>query len=239
MMTSSTSPTLGLPARVRAGGCGGLSRRAAIGLVWLWATASAQAGFDQDLTELRQDWEVTHYQTPRQERLRRHESLAAKAHQTSEQYAGRAEALAWEGVIVADWADAQGGFAAITLRQRARRLFEAALKLDEHTQDGLALDGLAMLYLHSLPWPLGFRDQRKAGELLLKALAIHPRGLDTNFFYGAYLIETDQPEDAALHLERALQASDRPGRRVADIGRREEARALLARARQAIAARRP
>jgi hypothetical protein len=52
--------------------------------------------------------------------------------------------------------------------------------------------------------------------------------VDPNFFYGEYLVETRQPEQAVAYLERALQAPARPGRHVADTGRREEVRALLA-----------
>ena len=41
------------------------------------------------------------------------------------------------------------------------------------------------------------------------------------------VFETRQPESALPYLERALQAPPRPGRNIADTGRREEARALI------------
>ena len=63
--------------------------------------------------------------------------------------------------------------------------------------------------------------------MLQKALALNPRGIDPNFFYGEYLVETKQPEQAVAYLDRALQAPARPGRQVSDSGRREEVRALL------------
>ncbi len=79
--------------------------------------------------------------------------------------------------------------------------------------------------------PLGFGDKAKAQELLRKALAVNPRGIDPNFFYGEYLVETGRPREAVAFLERALEAPARPGREIADAGRRDEARALLDRAR--------
>jgi len=66
---------------------------------------------------------------------------------------------------------------------------------------------------------------------LQKALAINPRGIDPNYFYGEYLIETGKPADAVAYLERALGAPTRPGRDLADAGRRDEAKVLLAKAR--------
>jgi Tfp pilus assembly protein PilF len=74
---------------------------------------------------------------------------------------------------------------------------------------------------------VGFGDKAKARELLQKALAISPKGIDANFFFAEYLVETKHPEDAAAYLERALQAPGRAGRQIADAGRREEARLLL------------
>jgi Tfp pilus assembly protein PilF len=67
--------------------------------------------------------------------------------------------------------------------------------------------------------------------LLQKALAINPNGIDPNYFYGEFLVETGKASEAIPYLERALKAPPRPGREVADAGRREEANTLLARAR--------
>ena len=56
-------------------------------------------------------------------------------------------------------------------------------------------------------------------------------GDDPNYFYAEYLVETGRRADAVPYLERALAAPPRPGRQVADEGRRAEARQLLDRAR--------
>ena len=65
---------------------------------------------------------------------------------------------------------------------------------------------------------------------LHKALAMNPQGIDANFFYGEYLLESGQKELAVQYLGRAIDAPDRPGRQLADSGRRDEARALMAKA---------
>jgi len=45
------------------------------------------------------------------------------------------------------------------------------------------------------------------------------------------MVEAGKPREAMAYLERALAAPARPGREIADEGRREEARALLDKAR--------
>ncbi|MBL8304676.1 MAG: hypothetical protein JNM26_18140 [Ideonella sp.] len=195
----------------------------------------AQAGVDDAITELQQDWEVIRYQTPSNEREKRFEALAAKARQTSTQYAGRSEPLVWEGIIVSSWAGEKGGLGALSLVKQAKGLYESAIKLDDKALDGSAYNSLGVLYYKVPGWPVGFGDKARAKELLQKALAINPKGIDPNFFYGEYLLENGQPAEAVTYLERALAAPARPGRQVADTGRREEARGLLDKARTAAA----
>ena len=84
-----------------------------------------------------------------------------------------------------------------------------------------------MLYYKVPGWPVGFGDKAKARELLQKALTINPKGIDPNFFYAEYLVETKHADQAIPYLEKAMQAPARPGRQLADQGRREEAKALL------------
>ena len=199
------------------------------------ATAPAHAGVDDAVTELQQDWEVIRYQTPANEREKRFEALAAKAHQTSTQYAGRSEPLVWEGIIVSSWAGEKGGLGALSLVKQAKGLYESAIKLDDKALDGSAYNSLGVLYYKVPGWPVGFGDKARAKELLQKALAINPKGIDPNFFYGEYLLENGQAAEAVTYLERALAAPARPGRQVADTGRREEARGLLDKARTAAA----
>lgn len=192
----------------------------------------ATAGPVEDaVSELQRDWAVIRYQTPAVDREKRFEALAAKAHQVSEGAPGRAEPLVWEGIIVSSWAGEKGGLGALGLAKQAKALYEQAIQIDGKALDGSAYNSLGVLYYKVPGWPIGFGNMAKARELLDKALAINPAGIDTNYFFGEYLVETEHPDEAALYLERALQAPPRPGRQVADTGRREEVRQLLEKAR--------
>ncbi len=199
--------------------------------VALLSTAAQAAPVDDAVTELQRSWEVVRYQTPAAEREKRFEALAAKAHQASEAFPGHSEALIWEGIVVSSWAGEKGGLGALSLVKQAKALYEQALKLDADALDGSAYNSLAVLYYKVPGWPLGFGDKDKARTLLQKALALNPQGIDTNYFYGEFLVETDQVEEARPYLERVLTAPGRPGRQIADTGRREEARTLLAKIR--------
>lgn len=211
-----------------------MNKRLAAGLLALSCVlpmAAVAAPVDDAVTELQRDWEVIRYQTPAAERARRFEALAARAHQISQGFPGRAEPLVWEGIIVSSWAGEKGGLGALGLAKQARAIYEQAIQLDAKALDGSAYNSLGVLYYKVPGWPIGFGDKAKARELLQKALALNPQGIDPNYFYAEYLVETDHAAEAIPFLERALQAPPRPGRQIADTGRREEARALLAKIR--------
>lgn len=203
-------------------------------LAALALSSLAHAGtVEEDVVQLQHDWEVIRYQTPASEREKRFEALAARAHQVVEAQPQRAEPLVWEGIIVSSWAGEKGGLGALGLVKRAKAMYESAIQLDGKALDGSAYNSLGVLYYKVPGWPVGFGDKKRAKELLEQALALNPKGIDPNFFYGEYLLETGHAAEAVNYLERALQAPARPGRQVADTGRREEARALLEKARSA------
>jgi tetratricopeptide (TPR) repeat protein len=202
-----------------------------LSLAGMLACTVHAAPVDDAVAALQRDWEAIRYQAPPGEREKRFEALAARAHSTSDAFPGRCEPLVWEGIIVSSQAGEKGGLGALALVKQAKGLYERAIEANGACLEGSAYSSLGVLYYKVPGWPLGFGEKAKAGELLQKALAINPKGIDPNFFYGEYLAETHQAERAVVHLERALQAPDRPGRQVADTGRREEARELLAKVR--------
>lgn len=193
----------------------------------MWAQAG---GVDDAVQELQQGWESIRYQAPAAEREKRFEVLAARAHTLSQANPGKAEPLIWEGIIVSSLAGEKGGLGALPLVKQAKGLYEQAIQIDGKALDGSAYNSLGVLYYKVPGWPIGFGDKKQARELLQKALTINPQGIDPNFFYGEFLLENDKAENAVPYLQKALQAPDRPGRPLADKGRREEIRELLQKA---------
>lgn len=200
--------------------------------LWSALAAAAQAGpVEEAVAQVQHEWEITRYQTPPKEREKRYEALAARAHQLSEANPGRGEPLVWEGIVVSSWAGEKGGLGALGLVKQAKALYERALAIAPEALDGSAYNSLGVLYYKVPGWPIGFGDKQRAAELLQAALKLNPQGIDPNFFYGEYLLEQKKPAEALVYLERALQAPARPGRQIADAGRREEARTLIEQAR--------
>ena len=205
-----------------------VSRRALLGAALLATTFGAWAApVDDAVAELQREWEVIRYQAPAGEREKRFEALATRARKVSETHAGRAEPLVWEGIIVSSWAGEKGGLGALSLVKQAKGLYEQAIQIDGNVLDGSAYNSLGVLYYKVPGWPVGFGDKAKARELLQKGLTLNPKGIDPNYFYAEYLVETKHSDQAVGYLEKAMQAPARPGRQLADQGRREEAKALL------------
>ena len=203
----------------------------------LFTGAALAAPVDDAVADLQRDWETIRYRTPSAQHAERFEALAGKAHKVVEAYPNRAEPLIWNGIIVSTLAGARGGLGALSLAKDAKAMYEQALKLNADALDGSAYNSLAVLYYKVPGWPVGFGDKARAKELLDRAVAINPKGIDPNYFYGEFLVETGKPAEAIGYLERSLAAPARPGREIADAGRREEAKALLDKVRSQVAAR--
>lgn len=196
-------------------------------------TPFALAGLDDDLSrgisELQTEWARVKYQEANEEQqIKVIHELEVKAHQLSKQFPNRAEPMIWEGIILATDAGIDQGFAALGKLKDARNLFEMALKLDDSALEGSAYTSLGSLLYQVPGWPISFRDDGEAEKLLKKAVEINPDGIDPNFFYGDFLSKRKRPEEAKLYLKKALEAPSRPKRPLADAGRRQEIRAVLA-----------
>ena len=107
--------------------------------------------------------------------------------------------------------------------------YEAVIARDATVLKGSPLTSLGVLYYKVPGWPLGFGNDDRAAALLKRGLALNPDGIDSNYFYADFLIDQGHPEQARAYLQKALAATARPGREIADTGRRCEVKQLLAR----------
>ena len=196
--------------------------------VLLCAPLAVLAGVDEDVRDLQSQWAEIKYRRAGAEQEKAFAALTKNADAVRGRYPERAEPQIWYGIIAASYAGARGGLGALSLAKDARKAFEQALALDPKALDGSAYTSLGSLYYQVPGWPLGFGDDAKARELLEKALALSPDGIDSNYFYGDFLVRQGDREGARRALDRALKAPPRPGRALADEGRRKEIEALLA-----------
>ncbi|MDP2832314.1 MAG: hypothetical protein Q8Q28_03270 [Pseudomonadota bacterium] len=196
------------------------------------AGLAAADPLDDALRPIQDEWAVIKYRTPEKQQEARYHALVQQAHKLAEAHPGRAEPLIWEGIALSSEAGAKGGMGALSLAKAARDKLEQAIKRDGHALKGSAWTSLGTLYYKVPGWPIGFGDKAKAEEMLNKSLAINPDGIDPNFFRGEYLFERERYGEALKSLETALHAPARPGRELADSGRRQEIQALLVKVRK-------
>ncbi|MEN3754175.1 tetratricopeptide repeat protein [Mangrovibacter sp. SLW1] len=150
-------------------------------------------------------------------------ALSQQVHtQVAQQQNKNADWLIWSGIVDSTLAGEEGGLTGLGLVKQARQALEASLKLDPQALSGSAWTSLGVLYYQVPGWPIGFGDKDKAREYLNKALALNPDGIDSNYFYGDFLLNTGNNTEARRYLEKALKAPARPGRELADSGRRKE-----------------
>lgn len=207
------------------------------------AVAFAGAAYAQSATlspqvaTVRDRWAEVSYQTPPAKRAAAFEALASQAGAARIAQPKDAAALIWEGIVLSSWAGARGGLGALGLVKKARADFEQAIALDPEALDGAAYTSLGALYYQVPGWPLGFGDDAKARAMLAKGLAVDPDGLDANYFHGDFLRDQGDLAGAAAAFEKAIAAPPRPGRELADRGRRQEARKALEAVRGKLASR--
>lgn len=191
--------------------------------------ASLQASAEEmsELGYLQQRWAEVNYQMEGKTQLSAFAQLSEAIVELSEKEPDSAEVWIWRGIIKSTYAGARGGLGALGLAKEAKADLEVAMSLDADALDGSAYTSLGTLY-HSVPgWPVGFGDEDTAEELLLKALTLNPEGIDTNYFYGTYLLDEKRYDEAERYLLQAQRAPARPNRPVADSGRQQEIRAAL------------
>ncbi|MCS3747227.1 tetratricopeptide (TPR) repeat protein [Xanthomonas arboricola] len=188
-----------------------------------WATGPAP-----QVAQLQDRWAVIAYQTPKSERVAALETLAQQAEQVRHALPDDADALIWDGIVRSSLAGEKGGLGALAQVKLARTDFEQAIKRAPRALDGAAYTSLGALYYQVPGWPIGFGDDAKARTLLYQGLAIDPDGLDSNYFVGDFLRDQKDWAGAAKAFEKAAAAAPRPGRQLADAGRRKELAAKLA-----------
>ncbi|HEX5768356.1 MAG TPA: hypothetical protein VFX94_08995 [Burkholderiales bacterium] len=197
-------------------------------LTGLVFSLSALAGLEEDVGALQTEWARIKYERPASEQEKAFAELTQNADAVRAKYAGRAEPQIWYGIIAASYAGARGGLGALSIVKDAKKALEQAIEVDPKALDGSAYTSLGSLYYQVPGWPIGFGSDEKAREMLDKALTLNPDGIDPNYFMGDFLYRNGDHAGAKQALDKALKAPARPGRELADQGRRKEIESLLA-----------
>jgi len=183
--------------------------------------------FEDKFKSLQSDWAIARFDTDKQSKLEAFLKLRTIAIELVSKHPKRAESLIWLAVIKNNIAGINADASSLEIVSESRRLLERAKKIDPKALNGYAYIALGGLY-YSLPgWPWSFGDNEKAASNLLAALEISPNGVDANYFYADYLINTNRSNEAKQYLIKALNAAPQKNRPIADEGRRQQARMAL------------
>ncbi|MCB1649751.1 MAG: hypothetical protein H7A05_00125 [Pseudomonadales bacterium] len=199
-----------------------------LGLAYtLLSSALVHAQANAEVTGLQQRWAEVNYLLEGKSQVEAFNTLIDDAEKVTRSQSNSADAWIWSGIIRSSYAGAKGGLGALSAAKAAKADFEKAMSINADAMDGSAYTSLGVLYLNVPGWPVGFGDEDKGVELLKKGLELSPNGIDANYFYAEYLFKQKQDDDATRYLNRAMSAPARPGRELADQGRRAEIEQIL------------
>lgn len=191
----------------------------------------AKGSLAGQLHAMEEEWARIKYQVPTQDgKLAAIAELEKQAAAVSAANAGSADAKIWEAIILATDANITKSLSGLPKVEKAKNLLEQSLKIDSQAMAGAAHMTLGSLYYQVPGWPISYGDDDLAEQHLKAALEINPNGMDTNYWYGMFLLDNHKDSDAAVYLQKAVDAPDRGDRKVADEGRRKEAQTALSQA---------
>lgn len=188
------------------------------------------ARLDEQIRDLQTRWAEIKYRTDKPSQEAEMKALAIQAKQLVSAYPSDAEPKIWAAIILSTQAGFDGGLGSLSLIDEAKALLESAQAINPNALEGSIYTSLGSLYYKAPGWPVSFGSNDKARAYLEQARALNPTGIDANYFYGDFLIEQGEYANAISVLKQALQAPARPGRELADEGRRKEIQDDIAKA---------
>jgi len=194
-------------------------------------TSMALQAVTPEVSDLQKHWAQANYNLSGKAQTQAFEALIAEADKAKTAMPNQADVLIWRGIIHSSYAGIKGGMGALSLAKTAKADLETALKIDDKALNGSAYTTLGTLYYKVPGWPLGFGDDDKAAKFLTKALTLNPEGIDSNYFYALFMLDSKDFTTAEQYLLKAQQAAPRPDRLEADKGRQAEISKALQQAR--------
>ena len=193
--------------------------------LWLACPPVVRAALDataQQARALQAEWAAVFYEAPREQKAPQYRQLLERVRSLKRQHPGRAEPLIVEAIILCTYSAAALGLDTLELLEQARDLLQQAIAIDPPALEGAAYVTLGNLYRRLPGWPVLYGDKKLAKQYLESGLKLYPNGIDTNYFYGDWLLEEGQTEQARTYLEKARQSPIRPSLKISDTRLKQE-----------------
>ncbi len=200
-----------------------------LSLIFFANISLANQSLEEGIVNLQTQWAKIKYQESKKDtQLKEIRALETEGELLITNYPNKAEPKIWQGILLATEAGIMNSMSSLSRLKKAKKLFEEAIAIDPNALSGSAYTSLGSLYYQVPGWPVSFGDDDKAKKYLTQALTINPDGIDSNFFYADFLLDQEKYSEAKKYFQHALEAAPRPGRAIADEGRKQEIRAALA-----------
>lgn len=161
---------------------------------------------DALVDRLQEEWEEVFYSDIESHRQATHyEDLLTRLTALETQYPKAASPKVLKAMVLCTYAGTQIGLTTLELIDKARELLQQAITLDPKALKGSAYITLGNLYQRLPGWPISFGDDHLAKTYLETALKLFPEAMDTNYFYGSFLVDQGQYEEAIRYLGKADQ----------------------------------
>ncbi len=193
----------------------------------LLSPQSFAESLNDSLQRIESEWASIYYSTPKQKQGPAYSELLDKTIHLSRQHPNNAEPIIWEAIVKATNADHQDAVSALESIHDARDLLLKAIEINPQAMDGSAYVTLGTLYYMAPKWPIGFGDEETAQKMLQTALKINPNGIESNYFYGDFLLSNNNFNEAEKYFKRALAIPARAEQFYADNQLKEQARIAL------------
>lgn len=186
----------------------------------------------QAVQELHDAWAEVFYRVPTRQQPPKLEIFLAQTKTLVQRYPQAAEPLLMQALVLCSLAAADGGIGALGKVREAREAVSKALALNPMAMEGSGYVILGNLYYRLPGWPISFGDNKLARVNLETAIRLFPDELDTNYFYGDFLLEQGEFQRALPYLEKADRAPVRDHSRLSDLKLKEELKQALKDARE-------
>jgi len=182
------------------------------------------------VSELATEWDLAQFGTEeRDAKLEALRGVEAHAEDLLSNDPQNADYMVWEAIALSSQAGVIRGPAALPKVRHARELLENAESINPNALgDASVYTSLGSLYYQVPGFPISFGNKNKAEQNLTQALEMNPDGIDPNYFMADFLVHQHQYSDALPYIDRGEEAPLRPGRELADQGRREQLAELRA-----------
>jgi tetratricopeptide (TPR) repeat protein len=182
---------------------------------------------NESLQGIEEQWASIYYKMPKQKRGTEYRRLLERTINLSKQHPKNAEPIIWEAIVKATNADHQDAVSALKAIHESRDLLLKAIEINPQALNGSAYVTLGTLYYLTPKWPIGFGDEETAQKMLQTALEINPNGIDSNYFYGDFLLSNNKLNEAEKYFKRAIAIPARAEQLYADNQLKEEAKLAL------------